>query len=139
MYIDDVLVFSESIEDHIKHLQLIFDWLRKVGLKLHPLKCRFVLPKVLYLGHLISAYGICPNPEKIRAVVDFLVPINVKTVHKFLGMASYYRRFIPNFAKTANPLHMLTRQNVSFHWTKVYQTAFDRIRVAFLSTTFSLS
>ena len=78
-----------------------------------------MLPEVLYLGHLVSVDGICPNLEKIRAVVDFPVPTNVKTVREFLGMASYYRRFIPNFAKIANPLHMLSRQDVSFQWTKV--------------------
>ena len=128
VYIDDVLVFSDSIEEHIKHLQLIFDRLRKVGLKLHPLKCRFALPEVLYLGHLVSADGIRPNPDKVRAVVDFPVPTNVKTVREFLGMASYYRRFIPNFAKTANPLHMLTHQDVTFQWTSVCQSAFDRLK-----------
>ena len=128
VYIDDVLVFSDSVEDHIRHLQLIFERLRKVGLKLHPLKCRFALPEVLYLGHLVSADGIRPNPEKVRAVVDFPVPTDVKKVREFLGMASYYRRFIPNFAKIANPLHTLTRQDVSFQWTGVCQSAFDRLK-----------
>ena len=128
VYIDDVLVFSDSVEDHVQHLQLIFDRLRKVGLKLHPLKCRFALPEVLYLGHLVSADGIRPNPEKVRAVVDFPVPTDVKKVREFLGMASYYRRFIPNFAKIANPLHMLTRQDIPFQWTSICQTAFDRLK-----------
>ena len=79
VYIDDVLVFSESVEEHTKHLQLIFDRLKKVGLKLHPLKCRFKLPEVLYLGHLVSADGICPNPDKVRAVVDAICSCCIST------------------------------------------------------------
>ena len=73
VYIDHVLVFSDSVEDHIQHLQLISDWLKKVGLRLHPLKCQFALPEVLYLGHLVSADGIHPSPEKVRAVANFTV------------------------------------------------------------------
>ena len=80
------------------------------------------------MGHLVSADGICPNPDKVRAVVDFPVPTNVKTVREFVGMASYYRRFIPNFAKIASPLHMLTRQDVPFQWMSVCQSAFDRLK-----------
>ena len=68
VYIDDVIVFSSSIQEHVDHLRQVFDRLRKIGLKLHPQKCRFPCPEVLYLGHIISAKVISPNPEKVQAV-----------------------------------------------------------------------
>ena len=82
---------------------------------LHPDKCEFASPKVHYLGHIITAEGILPNPDKVRAVKDFRNPTNVKEVREFLGLAGYYRRFVPNFAQVAGPLHSLTKQE-AFHW-----------------------
>ena len=128
VYIDDVIVFSSSIEEHLDHLQQIFARLRRVGLKLQPKKCIFGSQEVLYLGHLVSAKGIYPNPAKTKAVKEFPIPTNVKAVRRFLGLASYYRRFVPNFAKVASPLHALTRQDVPFQWTAQCQQAFERLK-----------
>ena len=69
------------------------------------------------MGHVITAAGILPNPNKVKAVREFRNPTNVKEVREFLGLAGYYRRFVPNFARVAGPLHSLTRQEVQFHWT----------------------
>ena len=128
VYIDDVIVFSSSIEEHLDHLQQIFVRLRRIGLKLQPKKCTFGSQEVLYLGHLVSAKGIFPNPAKTKAVKEFPVPTNVKAVRRFLGLASYYRRFVPNFAKVASPLHALTRQDIPFQWTAQCQLAFEKLK-----------
>ena len=93
VYIDDIIVFSETVKEHGDHLCQIFQRLWRFRLKLHPEKCKFARPSVGYLGHVISGEGIAPNPEKIRAVQNFPVPTSVKAVRQFLGMASYYRRF----------------------------------------------
>jgi len=133
VYVDDIIVFSSTVEEHLDHLTQVFGRLRKIGLKLHPQKCSFTRPEVLYLGHIISSAGISPNPEKVRAVCDFHVPTNVRTVREFLGIAGYYRRFIPNFAKIAGPLHSLTRQCVPFVWTPQCQQAFDELKELLVS------
>ena len=98
VYIDDILVFSANPEEHVEHLRQIFGRLRRFGLKLHPEKCKFGRSRVEYLGHVISEEGISPNPDKVKAVCEFPVPTSVKGVRQFLGMASYYRRFMPKFA-----------------------------------------
>ena len=128
VYIDDMIVFSSSVDEHLEHLQLVFDRLREVGVRLHPAKCEFASPKVHYLGHVITAEGILPNPDKVKAVKEFRNPTNVKEVREFLGLAGYYRRFVPNFARVAGPLHSLTRQEVPFHWTGECQQSFDRLK-----------
>ena len=86
-------------------------------MRLHPVKCEFASPKVPYLGHVVTAEGILPNPDKVKAVKEFRNPTNVKEVREFLGLAGYYRRFVPNFARVAGPLHSMTRQEVPFHWS----------------------
>ena len=128
VYIDDILVFSKTWEEHLAHLQEVFDRLHKAGLTLKPIKCSFLRESVPFLGHIISQRGIQPDPAKISKVKDFPVPTDVNKVRQFLGLASYYRRFIPGFAKTANPLHALTKKNVQFQWTTKCQDAFDKLK-----------
>ena len=113
----NMIVFSSSVEEHLEHLRLVFDHLKAIGLRLHPVKCEFASPKIDYLGHVITAAGILPNPDKVTAVREFRNPTSVKEVREFLGLAGYYRRFVPNFARVTGPLHSLTRQEVPFHWT----------------------
>ena len=127
VYIDDILVFSANPEEHVEHLRQIFGRLRRFGLKLHPEKCKFGRSRVEYLGHVISEEGISPNPDKDKAVCEFPVPTSVKGVRQFLGMASYYRRFMPKFAKIAAPLHALTRESVPFFWSMACQSAFQKL------------
>ena len=126
VYIDDIIVFSSSIQEHVDHLSQVFERLKKIGLRLHPQKCHFTCPRVLYLGHITSAEWISPNPDKVRAVQEFRVPTNVRAVREYLGIAGYYRRFIPNFAKVAGPMHSLTRQQVPFMRTPDCQQSFER-------------
>ena len=105
-YIDDILVFSDSLEQHVQHLQQVFLRLRTVGLLLHPSKCQFAERSVTYLSHIVSQNGISPDPGKVDAVQQFPIPTTLKAVRQFLGLASYYRRFVPNFAKIAGDICM---------------------------------
>jgi len=128
VYLDDVLIFSPTLEDHKVHLCKVLDRLREVGLKLNPSKCHFVCDSVQYLGHLITPDGLKPMFSHITAIQKFPVPQDIKALRQFLGLASFYRRFILNFAKIADPLHKLTRKNVPFEWSSVCQTSFDVLK-----------
>ncbi len=121
VYINDVIVFSPTLEDHLHHLEQV---LRVAGLKLKPSKCRFVAEKVEYLGHILTPKGVKPNPTTISAVAAFPTPSNLREVRQFLGLSSFYRRFINDFAAIAQPLHRLTRKGVHFMWDEECQRAF---------------
>ena len=94
VYLDDILVFSETFEAHLVHLQQVLDRFKMAGLKLKPSKCHFISQSVEYLGHLITPQGISPNPNRVSAIKEFPTPKSLKEVRQFLGLASYYRRFI---------------------------------------------
>ena len=102
----------------------MFGGLKQFGLLLHLGKCKFARKCVWYLGHVISEEGIEPDPDKVEAVWNFPIPTSAHTVRQFTGLASYYRRFVPNFAKIAVLLHALTRENVPFFWSMTCQGAF---------------
>ena len=128
VYIDDVIVFSASLEDHLNHLQQVISKLREAGLKLKPSKCHFARAEVEYLGFLVTPRGLKPTNSHIRAVDEFPVPTSLKELQQFLGLASYYRRFIPKFAQVAHPLHWLTRKDAPFDWSSECQVAFDDLK-----------
>lgn len=90
MYLDDVLIFSHTLEDHLQHLGAVIERLRGAGLKLKPSKCHFIRKEVEYLGHVITPDGLKPNPGRVSAVKEYSAPSNVKEVRQFLGIASYY-------------------------------------------------
>ena len=123
-YLDDILIFSPTLQEHLSHLETVIDRLREVNLKLKPSKCKFVREEVEYLGHIITPHGLRPNARLTKAVQDFERPRNVNEVRRFLGMASYYRRFIPGFAKIAAPLYHLTARDVTFSWSPDAESAF---------------
>ena len=109
-YIDDILIFSITLDDHLGYLQQLFDWLRQAGLKCHPGKCVVAVLEVLYLGHLIKPGTMEPQDSKVQAVRGIPVPEDVSELRQFLGLASYYRRFIPSFSEIANPLNSLLKK-----------------------------
>jgi len=128
VYLDDILVFSKNLDDHKIHLQALFQRLEEVGLKLNPKKCSFACQTVTYLGHIISAEGLKPNPGRVDAVRLFSAPTDLSTLQQFLGLASFYRKFVPNFAHIASPLHELTKKGVPFTWTEACQSSFSQLK-----------
>ena len=133
LYLDDIIIYSKTFDEHIQHISQVFDRLREANVKLKPSKCYFAREKVEYLGHIVSSEGIQPNPNKIKAVSEYPVPQKVKDVRSFLGLATYYRRFVKDFARIARPLHNLTRKAVKFHWDTDCQAAFDQLKRALVS------
>ena len=122
VYIDDILVCSNTFEEHIDHLKQVLQRLRKAGLALKQRKCCFLKKEVNYLGHIIiSGKGIAHDPAKTRKVHDYPVPTDLTKVHQYLGLASYYRRFLPGFAKVAHPLYQLMKKGVAFEWDTACQ------------------
>ena len=132
VYIDDVLVVGATFEEHLVNLEAVFMRLREARLKLKPAKCRLIRSEVHYLGYQVSAGGISPDPTKLEAVKSYPAPTNVRKLRSFIGLASYYRRFVPNFAKIARPLHNLTKKDVKFLWTGECQSAFEQLREALI-------
>ena len=128
VYLDDILVIGRTFTEHLANLAKVFSRLREAGLHLKPSKCHLVATEVEYLGHVVSHQGVTADPKKIKAVQEYPVPIDVKGLRSFLGLASYYRRFIPNFASVAKPLHVLTRKDMPFKWTDECKTAFESLK-----------
>ena len=128
VYIEDVLVFSPTLGDHLDHLSQVLAQIRKAGLKLKPSKCHFIAKEVEYLGHILTPEGLKPNPATVSAVKEFPQPTNLKEVRQFLGLSSFYRRFISGFAAVAQPLHQLTRKGVHFRWSPECQRAFETLK-----------
>ena len=129
-YIDDVLVHSPDVPTHKKHLNEVFHRLREAGLSLRGQKCHLRLSKVPYLGHVFSKNGMAPDTKKVQAVCEWPVPKNVTDVRCFLGLSSYYRCYIRNFADIAAPLHLLTQAGASFTWSLECQHAFNSLKDA---------
>ena len=110
VYLDDIIVFSESLEVHLVRLELVFLRLGAAGLKLKASKCHIMQQKVLFLGHVVTPQGIATDPDKIQLVTEWPTPRNLKEVRSFVGLCSYYRRYVKDFARVAAPLHALTRK-----------------------------
>ena len=109
VFIDDIIIFSDTWEQHQRILDEVFRRVRAAGLKIKRDKCQFAQESVKFLGHIVSARGTEPDSSKVEAVRDFATPTSLTDVRVFLGLASYYRRFIKNFADIAAPLHDLTK------------------------------
>eukprot|EP00731_Ephydatia_muelleri_P030634 Em0022g148a len=127
-YLDDVLVHSKSKDEHIKHLNVVFSRLKNAGLTLRGSKCHIGHDKVYYLGHVFSEQGMRPDEGKVRVVKEWPTPKNPSEVRQFLGLASYYRRYIQSFATIAASLHELTQKDVSFRWTSECDHAFNLLK-----------
>ncbi|CAD5227230.1 unnamed protein product [Bursaphelenchus xylophilus] len=134
-YVDDVLVFtkSEDLEDHIADLKTVFDRFRSYGLKLSPKKCRLATKSLSFLGHTLDKDGYRPEKSHVQAVEKYPRPTTVKQVRRFLGMAGFYHKFIPNFAQIAEPMYRLLRDKTKFHWESDQQKAFEAIKEALVS------
>ena len=116
------------MEEYLHRLRLVFDRIRTAGLKLKLTKCQFLKKEVKFLGHVVSSQGIKTDPEKIETVKTWPIPLDVKELQSFLGLASYYRRFISGFSIIAEPLYKLCRKGVQFDWQRERQTAFEELK-----------
>ena len=126
-YLDDIIIFSKT-EEHLEHLEKIFKKLREYGLKMKREKSDFFKKHLQYLGHLVSEEGFEPLPEKIKSIKNMPPPKTAKEVKQFLGLAGYYRKFVPRFADLSRPLTNLTQQSVKFEWMEKCQKSFDNLR-----------
>lgn len=133
VYLDDIVLYSSSLREHAIKFERLAARLRAANLKLQPDKCEFLRKEVMYLGHIIGEDGVRPDPKKIEAVQEFPQPRNPKAIKQFLGLAGYYRRFIPNFSKIARPLTDLLKKEVAFRWEKAQEEAFCILRNALCS------
>lgn len=125
VYLDDIIVISTTLKEHITRLREVFDRLRKFNLQLQPPKCEFLRNEVNYLGHVITENGVKPDPKKIECLVNYPIPTNAKEVKSFLGLVGYYRKFIQDFSKKAKPLNDLLKQNQLYIWSDLCQDAFE--------------
>ena len=128
VFIDDILIYSESIEEHAEHLRVVLGILREHQLYGKLSKCEFWLEEVKFLGHVISAQGIAVDPAKIETVVKWERPQTVSEVRSFLGLAVYYRRFVEGFCKMVKPLTQLTRKDQPFSWTDECEACFEDMK-----------
>jgi hypothetical protein len=133
VYLDDIVIFSDSISQHLQRLEVILQRLAQANLKLKLNKCSFAATQLKILGYIVSGNGLSPDPSKVNAVQAFPTPTTVKNVQSFVGLCSYYRRFIRDFAVIARPLTELTRKNQIFRWTAEHETSFRSLQAALTS------
>ena len=130
IYLDDIIIFSETFETHLERINIVFKRLRSAGFKLKASKCELFRPEVSFLGHTISRFGIRPSPDKVKAVKNWKQPQTVTQVRSFLGFSSYYRRYIQNFSVRAAPLNRLLEDGQAFIWTDDHENAFQDLKSA---------
>ena len=128
VFIDDILLYSKSREEHERHLRTVLQMLREKKLYAKFSKCEFWLKQVMFLGHIVSEAGVCVDPQKTEAVTRWEQPKTVSEVRSFLGLAGYYRRFVQGFSKIALPLTHLTKKNTRFEWSDECERSFQELK-----------
>ena len=130
VFIDDILVYSRSEEEHKDHLGRVLETLRSEKLYAKFSKCEFLIRRVEFLVHVVSEEGIHVDPSKIKAIENWSAPRTPIEIRQFLGLAGYYRRFIQNFSRIAKPLTTLTQKGVAFDWEEKQERAFQTLKRA---------
>jgi hypothetical protein len=128
VFIDNILIYSRTTEEHDEHLRLVLQCLREHKLYGKFSKCSFYLSKIHHIGQVISNEGIVVDLAKVEDIMEWPAPTNVLEVHSFMGLAGYYRRFIERISKIANPITKLQKKNKKFVWTKKCAEAFQRLK-----------
>ena len=129
-FVDDLIIYSSTLEEHLEHLRIVLDLIVEAGLQVKLAKCKFARTVLPFLGHLVSAGHIQPNPDKLRAIQEYPQPTDRAALLRFNGMANYYRRFISNFATIMKPLCELTSNEIKFDWHQEHEQAFRTIKYA---------
>ncbi|KAG1136361.1 hypothetical protein G6F37_012077 [Rhizopus arrhizus] len=127
-YIDDLNVYSFSEQEHLIHLEQVFKCIEVANLKLNPEKCFFFKDHLKFLGYIVTSEGIQTDPDKIKKIVEYPIPTTTTQVRSFLGIASYYRRFIKDFAAIARPLHDQTKTKKKIPWTEAATKSFETLK-----------
>ena len=134
VFIDDILIYSKSREEHVQHLRQVLLTLREHKLYAKKSKCEFWMKEVKFLGHVVSEEGVTVDPAKVEAVMNWDQPENATKVQSFLGLAGYYRRFVEGFSRIALPMTRLTRKGEKFEWTKECEHAFNILKEKLTTT-----
>nr|XP_027075945.1 uncharacterized protein LOC113699797 [Coffea arabica] len=128
VFIDDILIYSKTREEHVKHLEIVLQILREQKLYAKFSKCEFWLEEIFFLGHKVSKEGIAVDPAKVEAVMNWKQPETPTEVRSFLGLAGYYRRFIKDLSKIAGPMTELTKKGNRFIWTPKCESSFQELK-----------
>jgi hypothetical protein len=128
VYLDDIIIFGETLQEHHFRLQQVFQKLREHNIQLEPDKCEFLKTELQYLGHIVTADGVAPDPKKIQAIVEFPTPKTPTSVKSFLGLVGYYRKFVPDFSKRAKPLNDLLKKNQTWRWETEHEESFRNLK-----------
>jgi len=128
IFLDDLIVFSHIADEHAQQFEEVLHRFDEANLQLHPGKCVIAQPEVHYLGYVWSEKGVAASPDKVKAVRQYPVPQNVKDVRVFIGLASFYRKLVPNFVEIAKPLTALTRNDRQFAWGPQQQQDFQSMK-----------
>ena len=134
-YIDDIVIATETIEDHLERIREVFECLREAGFKMRAEKCDFMRTETKYLGRVVSTEGIKPDPAAVSKIQEWMPPRNKEELQSFLGFANYYRDFIPFHAAKVQPMQELLRKNQHFYWKEKHQEAFDSVKQALADAT----
>ena len=134
-YIDDIVIATETNEDHLERIREVFECLREAGFKMRAEKCDFMRTETKYLGRVVSAEGIKPDPAAVSKIQEWMPPRNKEELQSFLGFANYYRDFIPFHAAKVQPMQELLRKNQHFYWKEKHQEAFDSLKQALADAT----
>jgi hypothetical protein len=132
--IDDILIYSKNEEEHAKHLRIMLTRLREHQMYAKFSKCAFWLEEIQFLGHVLSVKGITVNPSKVKDILKWNSPTTVHQVWSFLGLAGYYRMFIPDFSKIVKPITVLLKNNTKFDWSSKCNEALEQLKVLLTTT-----
>lgn len=132
-FMDDILIFSKSFEEHLRHLRAVFTAIASEGFRLKFLKCEFAKNKVKYLGHILEKNNISPLVDNVIAIRDFPIPQTKKHIRQFLGKVNFYHQYIPAYSQLLEPLHKILRKDMPFLWTEQCQEAFEKVKSYLIS------
>lgn len=135
VYLDDVSIYATTLDELLIRIQHVFDRLKEYGFTVKPKKCVFGVQRMSFLGYIIDDEGVRTDPDKIIAIIAIERPRTITGIRSLIGMASYYRVFIPDFARVVEPMVRLTRKNEEFIWSDEQEKAFDELQVLLLKTT----